>query len=169
VCDDDPDVLEVVGGMLRGQGYTPIGVQSGEEAVARSIDARPAAILLDLAMPGMDGWETLVALKARAETRDIPVVIVSGVERTGLEPTDATAAWMTKPVSAEALREVLHRALGRDMVLLDLSSDTGLEVVDWLRTRDQLPRVPIVVYSERELDAEAVRDGVIEVLRHAVR
>ena len=54
-----------------------------------------------------------------------------------------------------------------DVVLLDLAAGSELEVVDWLRTRDELPRVPIVVYR-RKLDPEAVRDGVIEVLRHAL-
>jgi PAS domain S-box-containing protein len=202
VCDDDPDVLDVVGGMLRAEGYRPIGVQTGQEAVERSVAEQPAAILLDLAMPGMDGWETLVALKSRAETREIPVLVLSGIERTGMEPAEATQAWMTKPVTATNLRDTLKRTLGRvpgpprvlvveddpdlariladgfaasgvetqradtseraialtsecrpDLLLLDLTLTTGsgLEVVDWMRRRDQLQRVPIVIYSGREL------------------
>jgi PAS domain S-box-containing protein len=244
VCDDDADTLRVVGEMLRTHGYHPIGVQTGQEAVDRSAAEQPAAILLDLAMPGMDGWETLVALKSRAETRDIPVLILSGVERTGVEPADTTEAWMSKPVSATIVGDVLKRVLGRrpgpprvlvveddpalaviladglaasgvetrsadtssdaitlasqsdpDLLLLDLSlaAGSGLEVVDWMRERDQLQRVPIVVYSGRDLrdldpseserlrdeparavefltksriSPEAVQDRVIALLRH---
>jgi PAS domain S-box-containing protein len=203
VCDDDPDTLTVVGGMLRAQGYRAIGVQTGQEAVERAVSEQPAAVLLDLAMPGMDGWETLVALKSRPETHGIPVLILSGLERTGIEPADGTDAWMTKPITADLLHDMLERVLGRrpgpprvlvveddaslagiladglaasgvetrhadtsaraialtdevdpDLLLLDLTlaAGSGLEVVDWMRERDQLQRVPIVIYSGRDLN-----------------
>jgi PAS domain S-box-containing protein len=203
VCDDDPDTLDVVGSMLRAEGYQPIGVQTGQDAVERAAAERPAAIVLDLAMPGMDGWQTLVALKARAETREIPVLILSGVERTGMEPAEDTRAWLSKPVSASDLNHILAGVLGRrpgpprvlvveddpalagilvdgfvasgvetrhadttaraialsseadpDLLLLDLTltDGSGLEVVEWMRRRDRLQRVPIVIYSGRDLN-----------------
>jgi CheY-like chemotaxis protein len=218
VCDDDADTLEVVGAMLHAQGFRSIGVQTGQEAVERATAEHPAAIVLDLAMPGMDGWETLVALKARPETREIPVLILSGVERTGMEPVDTDQVWMAKPVSADILRDMLERTLGRrpgpprvlvveddpglagilteglaasgvetqhatnskraialtrntnpDLLLLDLklAAGSGLEVVDSLRERDQLRRVPIVIYSARDrISPEAVQDRVMTLLRH---
>ncbi len=54
------------GQMLAHEGYHPIGVQSGEKAIAHAAAEQPSAILLDLAMPGMNGWETLMALKQDA-------------------------------------------------------------------------------------------------------
>jgi CheY-like chemotaxis protein len=54
--------------------------QSGEEAVARAAAQRPDAILLDVVMPGMDGPATLAALRAGEATRDLPVVMVTGLD-----------------------------------------------------------------------------------------
>jgi len=111
VVDDDPDVLEVVGRMLAQQGYRPIGARSGSEALALAATEHPAAILLDLAMPDMDGWEILVTLKDTEATRDIPVVVLSGLERVRDERTEQTEGWIAKPVKAAALRDVVERVL----------------------------------------------------------
>jgi len=80
VCDDEASVIEVIAGMLRQRGYRVVGSTSDAEAVARASELRPSAILLDLLMPGMFGWETLAALKERAATRHIPVLILSAMQ-----------------------------------------------------------------------------------------
>ncbi|HEY3063481.1 MAG TPA: PAS domain S-box protein [Chloroflexota bacterium] len=113
ICDDDPDIVEVVGEMLARNGFRPIGAFSGEEALHKAAQEQPSAILLDLAMPGMTGWETLLLLKEDAETRDIPVVILSGLERAPNEPAGGHEEWITKPVSADSLRTMLDRVLAR--------------------------------------------------------
>jgi CheY-like chemotaxis protein len=73
----------------------------------------------------MDGWETLIGLKARSETRDIPVLILSGVERTGVELDENAEAWITKPVSVDRLHDVLQRVPGQRPGSI-LSSETHL-------------------------------------------
>ena len=60
--------------MLEERGYRVIAAHSGEQALERALAERPDAILLDLLMPGMSGWETAAALAQHPETRDMPIV-----------------------------------------------------------------------------------------------
>ena len=96
VCDDDPGIRVVVAEQLRQHGYDILEAGSGEEVIAlaneyaglaerRNRDGRArhiSAILLDLYMPGMSGWETLQRLKETPATSSIPVVILSVIPPT---------------------------------------------------------------------------------------
>ena len=77
---------------------------SGLEAVRR---VHPAAVLLDIRLPGIDGWAVLEALKADPGTRDIPVVIVSIVDERSRGVALGAAAYLVKPVSRDDLRGAL--------------------------------------------------------------
>ncbi len=74
--------------------------QSGLEAVRRD---RPSAVLLDIRMPGIDGWEVLRALKEDPETADIPVVVVSIVDERSRGAALGAAGYLVKPVSRDDL------------------------------------------------------------------
>lgn len=112
VCDDDESVLEVVGAMLSAHGYRPVLASSGEEALARAAADRPQAILLDLLMPGLSGWETAAALGERPETSDIPIVILSVLPPQETEPPPGeVVGWVEKPLEESSLFAVLDRAL----------------------------------------------------------
>ena len=81
VVDDDPDMREYLRGFLAGRGYDAETVGSAEEAVARYREQRPAAVILDVVMPGgMDGLAALAAFKKI--DRDVPVIVLSGQGRT---------------------------------------------------------------------------------------
>lgn len=77
LVDDDPEILEMTELLLRGSGYQVDLCGSGEEALIRLQLERPDLILLDINMPGMDGWETLRILREDEATRDIPVMMFS--------------------------------------------------------------------------------------------
>jgi len=112
VCDDDPAVVEVVSTLLGSQGYRTFAAHSGEEALERALAERPDAILLDLLMPGMSGWETAAALKERPETSEIPIVILSVFPAEGTEPLSAPVVdWIEKPLDEAALFRALDRAV----------------------------------------------------------
>ncbi len=113
ICDDDASVLEVVGAMLEQRGYRVIKAASGEQALERAIAERPDAILLDLLMPGISGWETAAALSKRDETSDIPIVILSVLsEGEGETPSGPVLDWLEKPIDDRALFAALERAVG---------------------------------------------------------
>jgi CheY-like chemotaxis protein len=117
VVDDLPANLELVAGSLEQRGYHVVVAQGGAEALERALLVRPALILLDVTMPGIDGFETCRQLKAIDELRDIPVLFMSARADVGDKLAGfSTGAvdYITKPVdSAELLARVgTHLALG---------------------------------------------------------
>jgi signal transduction histidine kinase/ActR/RegA family two-component response regulator len=111
VIEDDRPSLDLITAYLSGAALrvTVAGDgQSGLDAVRR---VRPAAVLLDIRLPGIDGWAVLQALKAEAQTRDIPVIIVSIVDERARGTKLGAAAYLVKPVSRDALLQAL-RAVG---------------------------------------------------------
>ncbi len=77
VADDDPDILRLVSKILRHNGHEVITANDGLECIAKAEDELPDLILLDNAMPNMDGQEALVRLKRLKKTEKIPVIMVT--------------------------------------------------------------------------------------------
>jgi CheY-like chemotaxis protein len=75
VVDDEPDWVYIVKNILQREGLEVLTAQSGEECLERLRDERPDLILMDVMMPGMDGWETCRELKKL--TPSTPVLILS--------------------------------------------------------------------------------------------
>ena len=114
LCDDEPAILEVVGTMLQQRGYRVRAVRSGQEAIDSASEEAPAAIVLDLVMPGLSGWATLAELQRRPETRDVPVIIFSAVPPIGHEVTlTGVMDWLAKPLDGSHLVRALDKVTGR--------------------------------------------------------
>lgn len=77
VVDDTPDIRLLLVAVLQRAGHEVIEAADGTSVHSWVRDANPDVIILDLMMPGMDGWETLAQLKSSPESRDIPVIISS--------------------------------------------------------------------------------------------
>jgi len=116
IVDDMPSNLEVVTNHLERQGYRAVVALSGEEGIERAEFVRPDLILLDVMMPGLDGFETCRRLKASERTRAIPVIFMTALTDT----TDKLAGfaagavdYVTKPLNgAEVLARIeSHLAL----------------------------------------------------------
>jgi len=80
VVDDEPQILRFLKPSLTAAGYDVIAATTGKDALKAAATQSPDVILLDLIMPGKDGRETLADLRRNPTTRDIPVVICTGVE-----------------------------------------------------------------------------------------
>jgi len=127
VVDDDAHVRHIVGEHLRRNGYTVLEAESGKQALQMA-DAHPIeAILLDLYMPGMSGWQTIEHLKAKSSTAHIPIVVLSVLSpsaRTadGASLVSTTQGWIQKPFNEglllAELGRVLHRGSGPGHILL---------------------------------------------------
>lgn len=119
VCDDDSSIRVVVAEQLRQHGYDILEASSGEEALAlaRSPDEPISAVLLDLEMPGLGGWETLHQLREAPATAATPVVILSVIPPTS--PQFAAEkkgpaghqGWVQKPFNENLLLAELGRVL----------------------------------------------------------
>jgi two-component system alkaline phosphatase synthesis response regulator PhoP len=116
VVEDDDDIAELIGYNLEREGYDVKRVESGEAALDRVAKERPDLVLLDLMLPKLDGLEVCRRLKAGAQTRDLPVVMVTAKG----EESDVVAGlelgaedYITKPFRARELvarvRAVLRR------------------------------------------------------------
>lgn len=77
VVDDQPDIRDLAVLVLQGAAYRAESCGSGDEALHRLAADPYALVLLDINMPGLDGWETLRMIRAEPETRDLPVLMFS--------------------------------------------------------------------------------------------
>ncbi len=109
IVDDKADNIRLLSSILSSQGYTVRKALNGSMALKAVESLAPDLILLDITMPGMSGYEVCKALKANAQTRDIPVIFLSALD----EIFDKVKAfevggvdYMTKPFQVE---EVLIR------------------------------------------------------------
>ena len=112
VCDDDETVLQVLEALLETHGYRPLLASSGDQAVRMAQEARPAAVVLDLVMPGASGWDTAARLKESEETRDIPIVILSVLPPELGDGLEAVVTdWVSKPAEEMALLRAVRGAV----------------------------------------------------------
>ena len=112
VVDDDPDILKVVTANLVAEGIKVETAANGFEAQARALSGAPDLIILDVGLPGRDGLEVLASLRAKKETADIPVVLLTA--RTSdadiWEGWKAGAAYyLTKPFDPDQLLHFVNQ------------------------------------------------------------
>jgi len=104
IVDDTPANLSVLVDTLSESGYKLMVAEDGEDALAQTAHKQPDLILLDVMMPGLDGFETCRRLKAQAATRDIPVIFMTALTDTA-EKVRAFGAgavdYITKPIQHE--------------------------------------------------------------------
>jgi CheY-like chemotaxis protein len=217
VCDDNSDIRAMVRAMLERRGYSVIAVGTGQAALAQLASVKPAAILIDLLMPGMDGRETMAAIRNLAAGEDIPIIILSAFSRKECLDLQGHKEWVQKPIHEPILLEALERTLGArgnvkvlvveddadlatlllemfhrngyetfhcrtgqdavqvlqeitpDLLVLDimLPEGDGFGVVSWLRQHQHLCKLPLVVYTGRDLghaERERLKLGPTEIL-----
>ena len=107
IVDDTPTNLEVLQDMLASNGFELLIAVNGESAIQQAEYARPDIILLDVMMPGIDGFETCRRLKAEDATREIPVIFMTALSETrdkvrGFELGGVD--YVTKPLQHEEVR-----------------------------------------------------------------
>lgn len=117
VVDDEPDVLLLCRVNLEFEGYDVVEAHDGEQAMQQVRAERPDAVLLDVMMPKMDGWQVLAAIKDDPELAHIPVVMLTAK----VQDQDQIRGWssgaaeyITKPFSPLALSQVVEDVLSND-------------------------------------------------------
>ncbi len=112
IIDDDGTARELIGRFLEREGYRSVAAASGAEGLALARRVRPAAIILDVLMPGMDGWTVLASLKSDPLTAEIPVVMVTMVDDRNLGFALGATGYLLKPVDRDRLRAVIRGCAG---------------------------------------------------------
>jgi CheY-like chemotaxis protein len=110
VIEDDPRAANLMRLQLQSQGYRVEFSRNAEEGLARAAVLRPAALVLDIILPGMDGWELLARLKDQPETSHIPVVIVSITDEAQRGFALGASQVLVKPVTQGELLAALAAA-----------------------------------------------------------
>ncbi|RLA35915.1 MAG: response regulator [Gammaproteobacteria bacterium] len=102
IVDDSLTEIHILRGMLEKHGFECIDAESGEQGIEKARSEKPDVILMDIVMPGLNGFQTTRQLTRDAETKDIPIIIVS----TKSQETDkvwglrqGAKDYLTKPVT----------------------------------------------------------------------
>lgn len=107
LVEDDTRLLAILGRMITALGFTPIAVESAEQALTAVAETKLTGIFLDLGLPKMSGMELLRQLKASTETAKIPVFIMSGATDTGEAKTLGALDFLKKPVTRDTIIDAL--------------------------------------------------------------
>ena len=179
LVDDDASLLQMVRAQLSGH-YEVILAEGGEQAlrVIEGGDSFPDIVLLDIDMPGMDGYETLKKLRADPDTEDIPVIFLTGLDGVrdqvrGLE--SGVADYIVKPFVRDILlaRLRLHldagmerrkmRSARKNGLLVELDEEKFEQATETLNDREkEVAKLMTLGHSNQEI-AEALAyslDGV---------
>ncbi|GAA2468047.1 response regulator [Terrabacter carboxydivorans] len=111
VIEDDPRSAELVGLHLRAAGLRAVPASTGEQGLDLVRSRDPFAVILDIHLPGMDGWEVLAALKSDPATAAVPVVVVSVEPERGRGFALGATEYLVKPVSGDHLLAAVTRLL----------------------------------------------------------
>jgi signal transduction histidine kinase/CheY-like chemotaxis protein len=109
VIDDDPVIQDLMGSFLRKEGYRVTVAAGGKEGLHQARELQPDVITLDVAMPSMDGWSVLSALKADPHLANIPVIMLTMVDNKTMGYALGASEYMTKPINRERLMSVIRK------------------------------------------------------------
>ncbi|MBW4514409.1 MAG: response regulator [Timaviella obliquedivisa GSE-PSE-MK23-08B] len=115
LVEDTPSEMELISHYLRESGYSVISAQTAKEALAKAVEQRPDAVVTDVVMPGMSGFELCRSLKKHPMTEKVPIVICSSknleIDRLwGMK--QGADAYITKPFTREQLVRAVKSVTG---------------------------------------------------------
>ncbi|HNA87920.1 MAG TPA: GAF domain-containing protein, partial [Anaerolineales bacterium] len=135
VIDDDPDAVYLLQESLSRQEFDVIGARSGVEGQQMAREMQPHAILLDILMPDKDGWQVLHDLKTDERTTNIPIILLTIVDKKALGFRLGAAAYLLKPLDPTevltTLRQVIRQTDREHIHVLAVDDDP--HIADMLR------------------------------------
>lgn len=107
IVDDEPDILKTMKYNLEFEGYEVFSAQDGEEGLKKINQALPDLVLLDLKMPGKNGFQVAKEIKSQKEYRDIPIIVLSALKDEAskyIAAKGGAVEFIEKPVDIEKLK-----------------------------------------------------------------
>jgi adenylate cyclase len=123
VIDDDPTVHDLLSKLLMREGYVVALAATGVNGLNLARKVKPAAIILDIKLPDLDGWTVLAALKGSPELADIPVIVLTIIDDRARGYALGAAEYLVKPIDRQRLRAMLQRYCGRRGRILLVEDD----------------------------------------------
>ncbi len=167
VVDDLEPNVKLLEAKLRAEYFDVLGAYSGQEAVDTAISDQPDIILLDVMMPGMDGFEACRRIKENPETMHIPIVMVTALDQqadrvAGLEA--GADDFLTKPVEDLALfarvRSLSRLKMMTDELRARYATGKGLGVVDNIEIDADTSETRIFIIDDNEEQAERLKSAL---------
>ena len=129
IVEDDPAFARILADLVRRKHYKVLAAADGESGLALARQYKPTGVLLDVMLPGMDGWTVIDKLKADTATRHIPVHFISATDEQARALDAGAVGFLTKPVSRQdvgnAFDRLLHFAPGATRRVLIVDDDTA--------------------------------------------
>lgn len=138
--EDDPVFARTLVDMIRRKGYRALAAGDGESGLYLARQYRPTGILLDVMLPGIDGWGVIARLKQDPATRRIPVHFISAADDTARAQQLGAVGFLTKPVERDALLAAFERLLQfssgptRKVLLIDDDPDSRIAVASLIKS-----------------------------------
>ena len=118
VVEDDPEINELVGAYVQIAGFNYAKALTGSQAVSMAIATHPALIVLDVMLPDFDGFEVVRRLKAETQTRGIPIVMLTALDRDEYRQKGRSAGavgYLTKPFDPDQLLAEIKRNVSAEV------------------------------------------------------
>ena len=112
IIDDDASICELMRRNLGEEGYRTESAATGEEGLRLARQLLPSAIILDVVMPGIDGWAVLAALKTDAQMASIPIIMASMLDERSEASGRGPMKYLSKPFSGSRLADLLRKHIG---------------------------------------------------------
>ncbi len=126
IIEDDASFAKILYKQCNSRGFKCVASPTGEHGFKLAVSLVPNAIILDIKLPGIDGWRVLDLLKENPSTRHIPVHIMSGDEETITASTKGAIGYLTKPIN----KKQLEGAFGKIETFINKDSGRLLLVED---------------------------------------
>jgi two-component system copper resistance phosphate regulon response regulator CusR len=110
VIEDDDDLRDLIADGLRNIGYQVTEAITGEDGVAKARAASPRMVILDILLPGMDGWQVLDALRTSEQSADVPILILSVLDPG--TPEHRVDGYIVKPFTAAQIEQKVRELAG---------------------------------------------------------
>ncbi|MBO9664794.1 response regulator [Dokdonella sp.] len=138
--EDDPVFARTLVDMIRRKGYRALAAGDGESGLYLARQYRPTGILLDVMLPGIDGWDVITRLKQDPVTRRIPVHFISAADDTARAQQLGAVGFLTKPAERDALLGAFERLMQsssgpmRKVLLVDDDPDSRVAVASLIKS-----------------------------------
>jgi len=170
VIDDEYEVADIVKKMLESEGFEVTTANSGEEALEKLEKERPDLILLDIMMPGMDGWETLKKIKSNEKFKEIPVSMLTALpltpDDTKDKPINSIENYIVKPFSKRVLLQKVNDILDREKEINEMYEKIKKEVGE--AEAEEYKKLSLAVNRQRRLISVIV-DSTVAELRESIK
>ncbi|MEA1969239.1 MAG: response regulator [Thermodesulfobacteriota bacterium] len=142
IIEDDNEFAGILADFFQKNGYESIIASDGETGIKFVVEHQPTAIILDIGLPGVDGWAVLSELKNNPSTRHIPVHIMSAFDNTreGLEK--GAVGYLTKPVDTKDLKKAMERIENvlasdvKELLIVEDDKELQISILKLMKTND---------------------------------